>query len=43
MSFLSPESLHFLVGIYWPYLAGAAAIGLVSGWLFAAPRRKRGS
>ena len=26
------ESLAYLLGIYWPYLAGAALIGLVVGW-----------
>lgn len=26
------ESLTYLLGIYWPYLAGASLIGLVVGW-----------
>jgi hypothetical protein len=26
-------SLLYLVSFYWPYLTGALAIGLVSGWL----------
>lgn len=27
------EAVTFLVAAYWPYLALAAAIGLVTGWL----------
>jgi len=26
------RSLVYLVGIYWPFLAAAAGIGLVVGW-----------
>lgn len=26
------DSLAYLAGFYWPYLAGAALIGLVVGW-----------
>lgn len=26
------DSLVYLLGVYWPYLAGAALIGLVVGW-----------
>ena len=29
---MSWSSLAFLLGYYWPYLAAAAAIGLVTGW-----------
>ncbi len=36
---MSWNSLAYLVGVYWPYLAGAGAIGLVTGWLsFSQPR-----
>jgi hypothetical protein len=26
-------TLLFLLSYYWPFMAGAAAIGLVTGWL----------
>lgn len=29
---MSWESLIYLLGFYWPYLAGAGLIGLVTGW-----------
>jgi hypothetical protein len=29
---LTWASVQFLFGYYWPYLAAAAAIGLVVGW-----------
>ena len=31
-------SLTYLLGIYWPYLAGAGLIGLVVGWRSFAPK-----
>ena len=31
--------LSFLLGIYWPYMLGALAIGLVAGWLSFRPKR----
>lgn len=31
------SSLVYLLGMYWPYLAGAGAIGLVVGWRSFAP------
>ena len=34
---MSLNSLVFLFGHYWPYLAAAAAIGLVIGWRSFAP------
>ncbi len=34
------ETLIFLVSIYWPWLAGAALVGLVTGWLSFVPFRK---
>lgn len=33
------DSLTYLVEIYWPFLVGAAVIGLVTGWL-SVPARK---
>ena len=29
---MSLDSLTYLFEIYWPYMAGALAIGLASGW-----------
>jgi hypothetical protein len=33
---MNPEtmlaSLSYLLGFYWPYLAGALAIGIAAGW-----------
>lgn len=26
------DSFVYLLGLYWPYLAGAGAIGLLTGW-----------
>ena len=26
-------SVLFLVGVYWPFMAGAALVGVVTGWL----------
>jgi len=37
---MSLDSLIYLTGIYWPYLAGAVLIGLCTGWLsFSRPGR----
>ena len=33
------NSLVYLLGMYWPYLAAAGAIGLVVGWRSFAPPR----
>lgn len=30
---MSWDGLVYLLQIYWPFLAGAGAIGLVTGWL----------
>jgi hypothetical protein len=27
------DSIVFLLGVYWPFMAVAAAVGLVTGWL----------
>lgn len=35
-------TLVFLLGYYWPYMAGAAAIGVVTGWLSLSPARADG-
>jgi len=37
---VSLDALSYLLGIYWPYLAGAGAVGLVAGWLSFSPARK---
>lgn len=29
---MSLDSLIFLLGYYWPFLLGAAAIGVLTGW-----------
>lgn len=31
------STLLFLVSMYWPWLAGAVAVGLVTGWLSFVP------
>jgi len=36
------ESLVFLVNVYWPFLLGAAGIGLVTGWLSLSRPAPRG-
>jgi hypothetical protein len=38
---MSLDSLGYLVGIYWPYLVGASAIGILAGWYAAGPDRRR--
>lgn len=38
----SLQSLAYLAGVYWPYLAGAAAIGVLAGWWAGAPSGRRG-
>lgn len=36
---MSLDSIIFLLELYWPFLAGALVIGLVTGWLtYQAPR-----
>ena len=37
---MSLETLIYLWGIYWPYLAGAGAIGVVAGWFSFSPAAK---
>jgi hypothetical protein len=36
---VSIDSLIYLLGIYWPYMAGALVIGLIAGW-FSVARQK---
>lgn len=37
---MSLESILFLIETYWPFLLGALAIGLVTGWFtYRAERR----
>ena len=38
---MSLDSLTYLLGLYWPFLTGAALIGLVAGWFSAAPKKKQ--
>lgn len=33
------DSLIYLLEIYWPFVLGAAVIGLATGWLSVTPRR----
>jgi hypothetical protein len=36
---MSFASLTYLLAIYWPYMAGALAVGLVAGWFsYARPK-----
>jgi hypothetical protein len=37
---MSLDSLVYLLGIYWPYLAGAVVVGLCTGW-FTYPKQGR--
>ena len=37
------ETVVFICGIYWPYMAVAAAIGLVTGWLSLSRRPGEGA
>lgn len=30
---MSLDSLTYLVEVYWPFLAGALLVGLLTGWL----------
>lgn len=27
------DSVLFLLGVYWPFMAAAGAVGLITGWL----------
>lgn len=35
-------AVQFLVGVYWPFMAAAAAVGLVTGWLSLGTGRGEG-
>lgn len=37
------DTVLFLVGVYWPYMAVAATIGLVTGWLSLSRRPDEGT
>jgi uncharacterized membrane protein YbjE (DUF340 family) len=37
---MSLDSLTYLFEIYWPYMAGALAIGLASGWFSYSAKRR---
>ena len=37
---MSLDSLVYLLGIYWPYMAGALVIGLGAGWFSYSPPKK---
>ncbi len=34
------DTLNFLFGIYWPYMAGALVIGLGAGWFSVSAPKK---
>lgn len=38
---MSLDSLIYLLGYYWPYLLGAVAVGLATGWLTAPPTTRK--
>jgi hypothetical protein len=33
------DSLVYLIGVYWPFLAGAGLVGMVTGWWSVPARR----
>lgn len=33
------DSLTYLVEVYWPFIAGALLVGLLTGWLSVAKRK----
>ena len=33
------DSLTYLVEVYWPFMAGALLVGLVTGWLSLSQRK----
>lgn len=33
------DSLTYLVEVYWPFMAGALVVGLVTGWFSVAKRK----
>jgi hypothetical protein len=37
------NSVQFLIGVYWPFLAVAGAVGLVTGWLSLSGKQGEGS
>jgi hypothetical protein len=37
---MSLDSLTYLLEIYWPFLAGVLAIGIVAGWIGGTRRKK---
>lgn len=36
---MSLDSLTYLLDFYWPYIAGAGVIGLLSGWFSYSVRK----
>lgn len=38
---MSLDSALYLIGVYWPYIAGGLVIGLLTGW-FSLGTRKEG-
>lgn len=34
------DQLSYLIGVYWPYMLGALAIGLGAGWFSVSVPRK---
>ncbi|MHA6298881.1 hypothetical protein [Devosia sp. CAU 1758] len=37
------SSVQFLIGVYWPFLAVVAAVGLVTGWLSLSGKQGEGT
>lgn len=38
---MSLQSMGYLVGVYWPYLIAAGAVGLFAGWWAGALPKRR--
>ena len=38
---MSLDSLLYLLGLYWPFLVGALAVGVATGWFSASGPRGR--
>lgn len=37
------NTVLFLVGVYWPFMAVAGLVGLVTGWVSLSPRPDEGA
>jgi hypothetical protein len=38
---MSLDSFTYLVEVYWPFMVGAAVVGLATGWFSARPAGRR--